>query len=228
MIKYSSLFSPLTAAAAVLAVVVLAASPASAGVVATASFESPVLNAGEIQYGPDAFGFNTLAVGPVAISDFTFTGFSGIYKNGALGVFPDTSFGTQSAFLQSYDGTGTPTGGSISWALSGLTAGATYNLSFLATAAFIVPGENFTVSAFGSAPLLIIPTVGYQTYAFDFTALSSSGTIDFVGPAIPVGNFATAIDNITVSTVPEPATLSLLAAGLLGAGALRRRKSSKA
>jgi hypothetical protein len=213
----------LTPAIPLLAAIVLASSTASAGVIRTASFESPLLNSPGIQYGPDEFGFNTNAVGPVVIANFTFTGFSGIYKNGSLGVFADTSFGTQSAFLQSYNNTGS----AISWAISGLTIGQTYTLSFLDAAALVVPGESFSVSAFGSAPVLFAPTTSYTLESFDFTALTSSGSIDFIGPAVP-GNLASAIDNIQISTIPEPITLSMFGIGLAGAAAMGRRKKKTA
>ncbi len=218
----------LIAASALLGAALILTSPASAAVIRTASFESPVLNAGGIQYGPDeAATFNTNAVGPVVIPNFTFSGFSGIIKNGASGVFPDTSFGTQAAFLQSYNGTGSK----ISWAITGLTVGQTYTLSFfdVAAAASIAPGENFTVSAFGSAPLLFVPTTSYRSDSFNFLALTTFGNIDFNG-LIPLtgNNFATAIDNIQISTIPEPVTLSLFGIGLAGAAAMRRRRKVKA
>ena len=129
-----------------------------------------MLNSPGIQYGPDEFGFNTNEVGPVVISHFTFTGFSGIYENGSLGVFPDTTFGTQSAFLQSYNDTGS----AISWAISGLNVGQTYALSFETAAALIVPGEPYSVSAFGSAPMLFTPSTSYALESFDFTAGTAS------------------------------------------------------
>jgi len=204
-----------------LAAIFFASSPASAGAIRTASFEAPALNSPGIQYGPDEFGFNTNAVGPVVIPNFTFTGFSGIYKNGSLGVFPDTAFGTQSAFLQSYNDTGS----GISWAITGLNVGQTYALSFEDAAALVVPAEPYSVSAFGSAPMFYSPTTSYTLENFQFTALTSSGSIDFVGPAAP-GNFASAIDNIQISTIPEPFTLSLFGVGLAGAAAMRRRKKA--
>jgi hypothetical protein len=218
---------PVLASAALLGATLVSASTASAAVIRTASFETPILNAGGIQYGPDeAATYNTNAVGPVVIPNFTFSGFSGIIKNGASGVFPDTSFGTQAAFLQSYNGTGS----TISWAINGLTVGQTYTLSFydVAASAAIAPGENFTVSAFGSAALPYTPIASYRMDSFDFVASSSSGSIDFTGLTIPTGNFATAIDNIQISTIPEPVTLSLFGIGLAGAAAMRRRRTKQA
>lgn len=217
------------AASALLALAVsgLTISGAQAAPLFTASFESPALNTPGIQYGPDKSSYNTNAMGPVVIPNFTFTGFSGIYKNTSLGVFNDTSFGTQTAFLQSYtESNGSTTGGAISWAISGLTVGKSYTLSFYDEASVMVPVEPFTVTAFGNGPVAFVPTTTFTLESFNFIALTSSGTIDFVGPAIP-GNFASAIDNIQISAVPEPLTLSLFGAGLAGAATLRRRKRSK-
>jgi hypothetical protein len=86
--------------------VLLMASTASASMIASQSFENPVLNTPGIMYGPDEYAYNTNESGPVVIPDFAFNGFSGIISNGSLGVFNNAPDGNQAAFLQSYQGVG--------------------------------------------------------------------------------------------------------------------------
>jgi len=198
----------------------------AATVVASASFETPVLNTPGIQYGSDESSYNTNETGPVSIPQFSFKGFSGIISNGSLGVFPDTAFGNQAAFLQSYLGGGSE----IDWTLTGLTAGRNYTLSFEDVSSLIVPDEPFTISALGGGPSLFTPGSAYALNTFSFTPTSSSDTIAFVGAVLP-GNQASAIDNLTVSGVPESATwaMLLLGAGLVGGGLrMARRKDGLA
>jgi hypothetical protein len=207
-------------AIAVSVVSLAASSPARAEIVA--SFETPALNSPGIQYGPDEFSFNTNAIGPVVIPGFAFNGFSGIINNGSLGVFPDTTFGTQAAFLQGYQGSGSE----IVWSISGLTLGKTYTLSFNEVGSLIVPSETFTVSALGSSPVSFTPGSSYTTQTLSFFASASFGDIDFVGAAVN-GNQASAIDNLTVAPVPEPSTWAMMILGFAGIGFMAyRRKNS--
>lgn len=196
--------------------------PAAAVIVASQSFEAPALNSPGIQYGPDQFAFNANAVGPVVIASFSFSNFSGIIKNGSSGVFADATDGTQAAFIQSFMDTA-PT---ISWSLSGLTLGQAYKLSFDSAGSLIVPTNTFTVTILGGAPsALYNPTTTYSNNVINFTATSTSGTIDFNGSLI-AGNTATAIDNLVLSAVPEPATWAMLVIGFGMVGFVARRRTA--
>ena len=210
-----------TGTAIAVSVVWLAASSPARAVIISASFETPALNSPGIQYGPDEFSYNTNATGAVVIPGFAFNGFSGIINNGSAGVFPDTTFGTQAAFLQGYVGSGSE----IVWSISGLTPG-TYTLSFNEVGSLIVPAETFSVSAFGSSPVSFTPGSSYTTQTLSFVASASSGDIDFVGVAVN-GNQASAIDNLIVAPVPEPSTWAMMILGFAGVGFMAYRRRNK-
>ncbi|HEY1615694.1 MAG TPA: PEP-CTERM sorting domain-containing protein [Rhizomicrobium sp.] len=95
----------------------------------------------------------------------------------------------------------------------------------MAAGSLIVPTQSFNVSAFGAQLIDLTPTSTYHTYTLEFTPGTSSGIIDFSTAAL-CSNCATAIDELSVSTVPEPGTLAVLGAGLLGLGAIRRRRKA--
>ncbi len=67
--------------------------------------------------------------------------------------------------------------------------------------------------------------MGWETKSFSFTAVDSTSTLSFSGFA---GNkaYGAAIDNITVSSVPEPETYGMLLAGLGLLGMIARRKKA--
>jgi hypothetical protein len=187
------------------------------------SFDTPSLNSPpSIQYGPDTFSYNTNAVGPVVIPNFTFVGFSGIEQNGSYGVFPNATSGTQAAFLQSY----LFAGSEIVWALSGLTIGNTYKLSFDAVGSLIIPAETFTVSALGATPVSYTPGSAYTTYTLSFTPSTSSGNIDFLATVL-ASNQASAIDSLSVTATPLPSTWLMLLSGFVGLGFFAYRGTKK-
>lgn len=62
-----------------------------------------------------------------------------------------------------------------------------------------------------------------ETFMFDFIAISSSSTLKFVDNANNDSNSLDGmLDNVSVTNVPEPGTISLLALGVLGLGISRR------
>jgi hypothetical protein len=107
--------------------------------------------------------------------------------------------------------------------------GTTYDFSFWVSGIDLVTPDQFTAS-FGSSQVLNLVNVTPTTYTFeDFTAsaTAASTTIGFAGTA-PTGGGGWLVDDVSVTAVtpaPEPASLTLLAAGLLGFGAIRRRQS---
>jgi hypothetical protein len=199
----------------------LALSSAQAATFASESFESPVLNPGAIQYSAGEDSYNTNATGPATVTGFSFSGFSGITSNGN-GYVLNTPFGSQEAFLQSYPDAGSE----IDWNLTGLTSGKLYTLSFY-DIAYYVGAENFKVSAFGSsADYTPASNSSYALNTFSFTPTTSSGDISFVAQSSG-GNFVSGIDNLSISSVPEPASWVVMLAGLFGLGAMLRNSPRK-
>jgi len=74
--------------------------------------------------------------------------------------------------------------------------------------------------------------MGWQYYTWTFTATSSTITLGFTSldnapeDYHPVWgySFGPALDDVSVTAIPEPATLALVGLGLIGAGFLRRRR----
>ncbi len=64
--------------------------------------------------------------------------------------------------------------------------------------------------------------VTWQEFSYSFTAGGNATTIAFLNDT-PVGNNYAGLDNVTLQAVPEPGTLALLAIGLSGALARRKR-----
>ncbi len=132
--------------------------------------------------------------------------------------------------------------GSISQTVSGLTVGQTYTLSFdwagaQQTGFSGATTEQWKVS-FGSevqnTSTVNTPSqsfVGWQSATMTFTADSASELLSFLAVGTPGGQppwlLLTNVELSPVSTVPEPESMLLMAAGLLGVG-LRLRARRKA
>jgi hypothetical protein len=216
--------------------------PASAGVIASTSFEYPqfdVVPAGGIQYGPygDYYSNPDQYTSP-SNPAFTFSGYSGILSNSnrssSYGVLPDyptyyqvlpaTPFGTQAGFLQALS-----SNPSIDWTVGGLTPGDKYRLSFWdagGTGPYVGvdPIDLALTGATTSFSTNFIPVAGtYEYNSLTFTANAPSVTIGFNGYSSGA-NLLSGIDNIQVSSVPEPATWSMTLAGCFVLGAMLRRR----
>jgi hypothetical protein len=204
---------------AVLASLLAISSTATAAVIASESFETPVLASPSYEYGPDESALSLPPGATAVIANFTFKGFSGIMTNGT-GLFPDTPYGNQVAFLQSYHSGGSE----IDWALTGLIPGQLYALFFADVSSSVLGATPLDVSAFGGAFVHYNPGASFVTETLDFTPSTASGSIDFVGD-LEGPNSLSAIDNLTVSSlsaVPEPAAWLMMIAGLgMAGGALR-------
>lgn len=109
-----------------------------------------------------------------------------------------------------------------------LTAGSTYTLSFDMAGNRRGAGTETVTVGFGSASTVLSfanasSTAPWQSFSLSFTpSTSGSYTLSFANAG--GDNQGAMLDNITVTTVPEPASMLLMGAGLLAVAGLKRRR----
>jgi hypothetical protein len=125
----------------------------------------------------------------------------------------------------------------LAQSVSGLTVGYNYNLTFeYANGAdtFGFPAELTVLWGSnvvgGSAGTTIFDSTtlasGLTEYSVtDLTALDTTMELAFLGAQ---GNSVAELTDVTLNLAPEPASLSLFTVGVIGIGALRRRKAKRA
>lgn len=215
------------------------ASQANAAGITNGDFETPVIASGTFTNYPVGGGALTgwNVVGPIgeAVSIVS----TNFVQNG---VAFHAESGNQWLDLTGFNNNSTE---GVSQSIA-TTIGDVYQLSFWVgnTTGGGIFGTTSTVnvqlngSAFHSATNSDLDTTGlsWEQYTYSFTATGLSTTLAFLN-GDPGGDNSNGLDNIvvtdlgpgTTNNVPEPATVGLLGAGLIGlVGIRRKRKSAKA
>jgi hypothetical protein len=151
-------------------------------------------------------------------------GFGTNGQNNDTGSLQNSPNGVQAGLLQH--------GSYIEQTISGITPGSSYSVSFFAEGRNFASGANplqvslgGSLLTFGVLGNTITPPVGttFTAYTSDpITLAASSNVLEFTGLNPGGGDQTSFIDAVSVNSVPEPASLSLIA--LCGIVLLARRR----
>lgn len=231
-----------------MALLALAMSAHATNLVTNGSFEMTTSGGGQMGFNTDATGWTTNGynfIFPAGSADTT--GVTGQFGN--LQLWGPNNGSPNGLPASSPDGgnfiaaDGAFQVGAITQTINGLTPGAFYNVSFWWGGAqqFGFDGattEQFEVSLGGENLFTQVLQnsshgfTGWQFQSFTFTADNTSDVLSFLAIGTPDGvpPFVL-LDGVSMnqesSTTPEPATLTMMATGLVGLGGFARRRYLK-
>jgi Protein of unknown function (DUF642)/PEP-CTERM motif len=206
----------------VLAVAALLAAPAAgeaANLLTNGSFED-ITNFSDNHPGDDT---TVLAVGDTSMPGWTVVGTDGLAWIGPTNPFLLSAADGQ-YFLDLTGYTSQEPSGGVSQTIA-TTPGTNYELTFAlgSDGGYGLPSA-ITVST-GAATQTFTSTLtgsnNWESETMDFTATGPSTTISLIGV---VGNQYIGLDNVSLTDIPEPASMVLLGAGLFGLRMVRRRR----
>lgn len=203
--------------AAAAAAVAMAAPATAAPTIVNGSFETATVNPGS--------GFVTLGNGSTAITGWVVGGLGIDY----VGTYWQAAQGTRSIDLSGNDK------GSISQLLTDLVIGQKYRVAFsLAGNPDGGGSTKVAVASDGGSQTGVFSfsntgtsraNMGWQTQVFDFTATALTANLTF--SASVNDPYGPALDNVSISAVPEPATWGLMILGFGAIGAFLRRRAPR-
>jgi choice-of-anchor C domain-containing protein len=180
---------------------------ASAELIVNGGFESANGFTGSFQPLSSGLVGWSIDSGSVDLINAYWTPASGAYSLDLNGNGPGTisqSFATQvnQTYLVSFAMAGNPDGGSNKSIFATVTAPNTY---------------TFDITGVDKA------NMGWVTHTFTFVATSTSSTLSFVGN-VDNSAYGAALDDVSVTAVPEPETYAMLLGGLGLMGYMARRR----
>jgi hypothetical protein len=217
-----------TVFAAVVAVTTALAGHAAHAELITIGLSEAGVNGGAIQtVSTDAATPGSASVSPLLFGTFTVNNISGLgFPNLASPAFDTNSVNVSSAnagkltIYITEQGLPTPLG--VSNILSSFTANGVTSGFSVTESTMIDPNDGlFTGTTLASATFTAIGTSDVVTQSPILTGPFSETTM-YVITAIGLGNVN---DTIDIADVPEPASMAIIGSGLLGLGALRRRRA---
>ena len=196
---------------------ILAVSAALAAVLTPAAHAVELINNGGFEADPfPGSGFTTLT-----------SGLTGWSISGSVDLIKDYWAPASGSYSLDLNGGGAST---ISQSFA-TQIGVLYNVSF-SMAGNPDGGGNKSINANVTTPNTYTfdisnsthANMGWVTKTFSFVATSNSSTLSFVGNAVN-GPYGAALDNVSVTSVPEPATYAMMLVGLsvMGYAARSRR-----